>query len=199
MLVNGRPYITVSELQIYAWQHDDEDLIAMGPLVVRASRIFDILTYVPAEFFLPLDEPHFSKTFYGDGTVFLALPSARTGPLVVTMPEGNTVPPYVLIDRCLRTVDDNGLVYSPGQMGATVWPRGLPIMVESDWGFPAVPEDVKEAVAELVIAMWRSKDLAFLKAVNLETNATIVKEWPDRTKQVAAFYESRKNVLPVFL
>jgi hypothetical protein len=195
---HGRSYVTRDEIKPYAWQYDDADLTIFDSLGVRASRIFDIMCYVPAEYFFKQSENAEARVFYGTGSVFLVLPQHYEPVVTVTMPTGYKVPQWVEIDGCLRTKNDSGIIFQPLDYCRTFWAEGVPVTVTAKWGFEFVPEDVKEAVAELVIAMWRSKDTAFLKAVSLDTNSVIVKESPERTKMVAAFYSGRKSI-PAFV
>lgn len=197
---SGRSYVNQDDIRPYAFQYDENDLALWDKMSIRASRIFDIMCYVPAEYFFPSADPVVAsaKVFYGTGSVFLPIQTYHDDIVSVTMPSSYTVPSYIAANGCLRTTNSDGIVFEAMQYGRTFWPRGVPVTITAKWGFDKVPEDVKEAVLELLMAMWRSKDQAFLKAVNLENNTVIVKDMPDRTKMVAAFYQSRKPI-PAFV
>lgn len=179
-------YPTPSEAKMYAYQYDadgtqgrasDDEVFPL--LVTRASRLFDSLCNRPAEYFAvattegsaPATE---DRIFYGDGTNYLLVdPHAQTITADdVEMPDTYTVSNFVDKDGYLILTDSRGRLaghygygYSPWWSG---WPDGCPVTITSVWGFAGAKEDVKEAILELTIAIWRSKDSAFLKAVDLE-------------------------------
>lgn len=190
-------YATIDEIKPYVWQYDDKDLELLDPLSKRASRLFEIMCYVPTGYFFPGSGNLEARTFYGTGSVYLLLPPYY-GALTVTMPSAYTVPDYAEIEGALRTKSSDGVLFEPTAYNRTYWPNGVAITVTTRWGFQAVPEDVKEAVIELTVAMFRSKDQAFMKAINLESNTLIAKMVPERTKLVADFYSSRKEI-PAFV
>lgn len=190
-------YVTIEEIAPYGWQVGEDDLIFFDALRVRASRMFDILAYVGEDFFQAGSDTAESRTFYGTDSVYLYLPPYYD--LVsVTMPSSYTVPSYAEIDGCLRTKSSDGILFEPNAWNRTVWASGVPITVTAKWGFRAIPDNVKQAVAELIIAVWRTKDSAFLKAVDLDTRQVLVNAIPERTKLIANYYQSRKN-FPAFV
>lgn len=201
-------YPTADEARMYAYQYDadgtqgrvsDDELFPL--LVTRASRLFDALCNRPAEYFavanLEGSAPATDdRVFYGDGTNYL-LVDPHAQPITaddVEMPETYTVSNFVDKDGYLILTDSRGRLaggfgygysYEHGYAyGWTGWPDGCPVTVTSIWGFAEDQEDVKEAILELIIAMWRSKDSAFLKAIDLENQQVINEALPKRTKEV---------------
>jgi hypothetical protein len=74
------------------------------------------------------------------------------------------------------------------------WPDGIKVTVTAKWGFDQTPDDVKEAVLETTIAIWRGKDQAFARAVALETNVQINDALPPRAKLIADGYRVGRAV-----
>lgn len=193
-------YLERDDIRLYAYQVQDSDLTLFDTLITRASRIFDILCCAPAGYFLQRSAAAETRTVYGSGLSFLALPRHYEPVTAVTVPGDYTAPYWSEVDGCLRTKDSKGTVFQIYDPNRGIWPAGVAVSVTAKWGFAAVPEDVKEAVAELTIAMWRSKDHAFLKAVNLENQALIVHSTPERVKLVAEFYKAqRQRLVPAFV
>lgn len=190
-------YAAVDEIRPYVWQYDDKDLALFDKLGKRASRLFEIMCYVPVGYFHPgTGEPE-ARVFYGTGSVYLFLPP-HYGTLTLSMPTAYTAPEWVDVEGALRTKSSDGVIFEPLASNRTFWPSGVAVTVTAKWGFEAIPEDVKEAVIELAVAMFRSKDQAFMKAVDLQNNVLITKVVPERTKLVADFYHSRKAI-PAFV
>lgn len=196
-------YPTATEAKLYAYQYDadgsqgrasDDDLFPL--LVTRASRLFDLLCNRPANYFAVAEAEGSApatdeRVFYGDGTNYLLVdPHAQTiDSADVEMPSTYTVPTFVDKDGYLIITDAHGRIVS--QYGSYAysswwngWPEGLPVTVTSLWGFDVEQPDVKEAILELVIAMWRSRDSAFLKAIDLENQQVINEAIPKRTREV---------------
>lgn len=193
----GNAYVTIEEIAPYGWQVGEDDLIFFDALRVRASRMFEILAFVGEDYFMPGSGELEARTFYGTNSVYLYLPPFYEI-ASVTMPTNYTVPYYHNADGCLRTTDVDGILYDPMALHGTKWPAGVPVTITAKWGFKKIPEDVKQAVAEMIIAVWRTKDQAFLKAVDMDTNKVIVNAIPERTKMIANFYQNTRN-FPAFV
>lgn len=69
------------------------------------------------------------------------------------------------------------------------WPRGMRVAVTAKWGWDATPEDIIHACTELAVAMWRSRDQAFLKVVSLETNGVVTEGMPQRVRVILDAYK----------
>lgn len=197
-------YPTAAEAKLYAYQYDadgsqgrasDDELFPL--LVTRASRLFDSLCNRPAEYFAVANLEGSSpatedRTFYGDGTNYL-LVDPHPGTIDsddVELPDTYTVPNFVDKDGYLIITDSRGRLMSQHNNSYgysywwTGWPEGCPVTINSIWGFAEAQEDVKEAILELVIAMSRSRDSAFLKAIDLENQQVINEAIPKRTREV---------------
>lgn len=72
------------------------------------------------------------------------------------------------------------------------WPDGIKVTVTAKWGWDAIPADVTEAVAELTVAIWRGRDQAFARVVNLEASQQIAGALPERTRLIADKYRIGK-------
>jgi hypothetical protein len=183
-------YVSVSEVQACAYQPNAEALTLFDSLRLRASRIFDIFAGVRPGYFTETSTAASAKVVYGTGLPFLALPRFFGPAPTVAMPDGYTVPTFVEVAGSLIITDDKGILQKLGgrNLYPIVWPESVPVTVTAKWGFEAVPEDVKEAVIELTIAVWRSKDTAFLRAINSQNMTVLAQAIPDRVKQIATSY-----------
>jgi hypothetical protein len=185
-------YVTIDEVKLYAFQYqEDQDRDVFDLLIPRASAIFDTLCGVSPGYFLPRtgSDPATEQTFYGSGGIYLTLPP-HVEAIEITMPTGYTLPTYVEMDGSLFLTDSSGVLVGTGGCADLTWPRGIAVKVKAKWGYEATPDDVKEAVAELVVAMWRSKDSAFLKQINLENHQTVNAALPPRTRMIIDSYRT---------
>jgi hypothetical protein len=193
-------YLSLETLRTFAYQVDEDGLKFLEDLLPRASRIFDKLCDVSPNWFQPAaDGPATAKTLYGNGSQLLALPPYFGDEPTITLPDGYTAPHFVVKGGYLMTTDSNGVLQTgPKVVYPAIWPSGVPIQITAKWGFEKTPDDVVEAVAELSIAIWRSKDTAFLKAINLESISVIAEAVPKRVMMIASSY--RANFLyPAFV
>lgn len=186
-------YCTIDDVRLYAFQYDEQnDSGVFRVLIPRASAIFDTLCGVSPGYFLGRKEtdPATEKVFFGTGGLYLTLPP-YVGELEISMPSGYSVPKYTLMDNALFITDSQGILITPG-VGADgyFWPKGVAVTIKAKWGYEKTPDDVVEAVVELVVAMWRSKDSAFLRQINLENHMTVNSAVPPRTRMIVQQYKT---------
>lgn len=72
------------------------------------------------------------------------------------------------------------------------WPDGIKVTMTAKWGWDAIPADVTEAVLELTIAIWRGRDAAFARVVNLGDTQQIFSALPERARLIADGYRNGK-------
>lgn len=165
-------------------------------LIERASRFFDLLCGVKPGYF-EAGTTVTSRAFYGNGSRFLKLDRYVPGSLnaTLTYPSGYTAFAFVERDGYLVLTDTAGVLTSrsPGQ-DFNGWYSGVPITVSAKWGFEATPEDVKLAVIELAINLWRELDPANIKLVNLE-GQPLREKYPPRVWEIAKRYRVNSGVL----
>lgn len=168
---------------------DDE----LDALIEQASRFFDLVCGVEAEYFEPSAAPGVSeRTVYGDGTNYLRLPPYVAGTLdsTITVPDGYTAPAFIEKGGYIIPVDSIGVGpqgpyrYPPYSIG---WWEGVPITLSAEWGFEAIPADVKLAVIELIINLVRETDPATLKLTDLE-GQPLREKIPPRVWEIARRY-----------
>lgn len=164
-------------------------------LIERASRFFDLLCGVAPGYFEAAEITASNRTFYGNGTQFLRLDRYVPGSLNVSLsfPDGYTVPDFVERDGYLVLTDSSG-VLGASHRCLTGWYIGVPITVSAKWGVESTPEDVKLAVLELAINLWRELDPANIKLVNLE-GQPLREKYPPRVWEIARRYKARVGVM----
>lgn len=172
----------------------DNDL---DKLLERASRFFDLLCGVEPGYFEAAETTASERTFYGDGTNFLKLDRYVPGSLntSITFPEGYTTPDFTERDGYLVLTDSAGVLPSRfTERCGGGWYARVPITISAKWGFEATPEDVKHAVIELAVNLWRETDPANVKLVNLE-GQPLREKYPPRVKEIANRYRAQMGVL----
>ena len=168
----------------------------LDALIEQASRYFDLCCGVAPEYFEPADTPGVAsdQTIYGQGTSYLKLPPYVPGSLAtLTVPTNYTAPTYIEKDGYLIITDSSGLTpfgqyrYPPYTVG---WWEGVAITVSAVWGFEETPADVKLAVIELIINLWRETDPASLNLTDLERQP-LREKIPPRVAEIARRYRSK--------
>jgi hypothetical protein len=199
-------YVELTDVNGYGYQLDDDDAPVVQKIIPRCARVFDLVAEVAPGYFGAAAEAPALKTFFGDGSAYLRL-DPYVGELAdgaVTTLDGYTVPEfYERTDRWKNpflharasgrvvTLLDEAAWFGGALSGGSNWSEGQPYKVSARWGFEATPDDVVEAVLELIIAVHRSKDPAFAKVIRLEDKTIITQALPDRTKLVAEKYARR--------
>lgn len=168
-------------------------------IIERVSRLFDLECGVPEGFFNPpLYGIPTQKTFHGDGTSMLGLDPYLPGTLnqTLTLPNGYTAPNFVERDGYL-VLSENGVTPILGMWVGypyAGWYQNTEIKVTAQWGFPSTPQDVKLAIIEWVINVWRETDPAGLKLINLE-GGVLREAMPPRVREVATRWQMKTGVL----
>lgn len=157
-------------------------------LIEQASRMLDLACGVVPGYFNPSPIPiATTKTVYGGGINYLQLEPYIPGSLTITYPDGYTLPTYY--ER------DGYLVFTSGGFGppfrfGTGWQEGIAITASAIWGFRETPADIKMAVIELVLNLWRETDPAQQKLVNLDGMA-LRERMPPRVGEIARRYRAK--------
>ena len=209
-------YITEDDMRRYSFQPALNELDFVNDAIPKICELIDLYVGVPTNFFAKVESsvPASGRIFYGDGSARLRVEPYIAGTLsgTITVPSGITAPSFVEIrpdtgrfqqsgnrlDYLLEIVDSRGFLQSGYQfgnrapLGGSVWIAGCPYTLTARWGFAAVPETIKQAVIETMIAMNRDKDQAFARAVNLDTNiANNVDAIPKRAKMILDGWRNR--------
>lgn len=166
---------------------------ALASLIIRASRMFDLVCGVQPGYFeaVASGATATAQTIYGSGGNFLKLPP-YVSISTVTFPTGYTALEYVVRDGYLIRADALGLTASPNvTLGG--WYEGVPITVTAIWGYSATPEDVKHAIIEWVINLFRETDPAETKITNLD-GSVLREKIPPRVGEVARRYRIKEAV-----
>ncbi len=176
-------YATLAELLDYLpLVSSDEDKAALGRMLTRGSRAIDAYTRRADDAFAPAPEDESEQIIYGTGQAVLLLPEFVAGSIEsVTAPQGYYLPAgYVEFRR--RDITTGAL--RVGLHTATtdkiltprvVWASGVPFTIVARWGFQAIPGSIKEALLQLLVRWWRTKDEAFTGVIgSLGTDRTII-------------------------
>lgn len=129
-----------------------------------------------------------ARTFYGNGMNFLKLDPYVEGSLntTLTYPDGYTAVDFIQRNGYLIQTSTDGIA-SPFLRYSSGWYGGAPITVTAIWGFDGTPEDVKAAVIELVINLWREIDPVSAKLINLD-GMILREKLPPRVSEIARRY-----------
>lgn len=171
----------------------------LDALIEQASRYFDNECGVVPSYFNPAPYPIATdRTFYGDGTNYLRIDPLVIGSIAaVGLPEGYTALDYVVRGNYLvRTGETHILPVVAWYPYLGGWPAGMAVVINAVWGWATTPADVKMAVIELVINLWRETDPAELQLTDLERQP-LREKLPPRVAEVARRY--RMNVSPAFV
>ena len=210
-------YVTLAQARQYVYQSQTSDEPFLTDLIERASRIFDAACSLPDEYFLAGDPSQAvtSRTFWGDGTDHLVVdPYLSTYDPVATMPTGFQVLPYTYVNPyknarqyagqdffLLRTYGESQSRVSAlqerrdyfyaefsNQIDYIGWPAGIAVTVAAKWGWDSTPQDVQEAVLEMVALLFRSRDQAFARAVAIDGNVVVNSAMTPRAQAIADGY-----------
>lgn len=165
----------------------------LDALIVQASRYLDLVCGVEPEYFEAAGPTATNKTIYGDGSSYLRLPPYVAGTLYTTLslPNGYTAPTFIERDGYLVLASSGVAVSAIAPWPSTYgWYVGVPFTISARWGWVATPDDVKMAVIELVINLWRETDPATVKLINLE-GQPLREKMPPRVWEVCRRYRAR--------
>jgi len=214
-------YATTAEARAYAYQSVTADDTVLGLIVTRASRLFDTYCGLPPNYFAAgsAGQTASARKFWGAGTDYLKLDPHLSAPApTISMPTGFTAPGYLQSNPyqnarmqqigeffLVRTYGDNESRYASlhdrrdwfhaefaHDIDYVGWPDGIRVTVTAKWGWDAVPDDVKEAVLETTVAIFRNKDQGFARVVNLENNQIFNDVMPPKAKLIADRYRLGK-------
>ncbi len=168
----------------------------LDALIEQASRAFDLECGVDPGYFEPAGDTVTVRTFYGDGTGFLRLDPYVDNTLgaTVTMPDGYTIPEYVVRNGYL--VRSSTTILVDTRYRADPWPIGVPVTVTAKWGYSATPADVKMAIIEFVLNLFRETDPVNVKLKNLE-GQPLREKMPPRVAMIAKRYRGKNR--PAFV
>lgn len=168
----------------------------LDALIEQASRFFDLECGVDPEHFEAADDTATARVFYPDGTGFLRLDPYVAGSLntAISLPAGYTAPEFIERDGYL--VRSSSQVLIDTRHWGDPWSVGVPVTVTARWGYEATPADVKLAVIEWVLNLWRETDPANVRLKDLE-GQPLREKVPPRVAQIAKRY--RMKARPAFV
>lgn len=167
-------------------------------LLLKASRLFDLICGVDEGYFEAAGQAATNRTFYGDGTHYLKIDPYVSGSLntTITLPDGYTAPEFVERQGYL-VISNSGTLSSrlapfPCSGG---WFAGVPVTISARWGLAAIPEPVKQVVIKWAAELWRITDPANQKLLAIEGQPISPQRIPPFAEQVAKRYRSNLGVL----
>lgn len=182
-----------TEDQLRAFSHEFEalnDANAVSTLVTAASRLFDNLTGVNADFYQKAPSPasYSTRTFYGNGTGYLPVDPYTAlnpvTPIVVDAANAYDVPPYTERDGML-------VLYGSYVNRFIGWNDGVSVTISANWGFAEIPADVQLATIHLALALWRTADPAFSVIAGAEGAATRIETIPKVARDIVTAYKAK--------
>lgn len=158
----GVVYVTWEEIkQVLPDVKETQQAILLA-FAERACRRFDRKVGVPEGFFgVAAGEPTTRIVYGGDAYDHVLLP-----PFVAGSVESVSRGTMVLSTQAYQVIDR--AIYFPNIYAANrnvVYPA-VPYSVTARFGFAAVPDDVKEAVIQLIVWMWESRAKPYKGLVN---------------------------------
>lgn len=100
-------------------------------------------------------------------------------------PDGYTVPDYIEQDGVLVVVRGEALLKGSYYARAGLWGHalaypyaggwvaGVPYTITANFGYSAVPDDIKEACLEIAVRIWRGRDAGFSDVVGVEGGGAV--------------------------
>ncbi|HLM58178.1 MAG TPA: hypothetical protein VK422_18895 [Pyrinomonadaceae bacterium] len=184
-------YATVEELLGYLpGVTSEEDQGVLASMLTRGSRAIDSFTRRPDNAFAPAPSGSAERVIYGEGSAVLRLPEFVEGSVEgVAAPTGYVPAGYVEFRRAgvvgLHTATPEGILTARVE-----WAKGVPYRVTARWGYAETPGAVKEALLQLVVRWWRTKDEAFAGVVGqIGTDRTVWERgFPSGVKTLLAPY-----------
>lgn len=151
-------YVEPKIIKEFAEGPEADDSPVWDILAGAASRVFDQAAEVAENFFAPAEEEVSEKIFYANGTKYLKLSPFVADSITQVLDEDDTeIEDY--------RIEDIFLVFDADQLQDKV------LKVTANWGFDTVPDDIKMAVVEQALFMWRRKDLSFAEMSGVNANS----------------------------
>jgi hypothetical protein len=147
-------YTTMEYIKRKAYKMALPDEFVVSDLIIAASRIVDRLTQSRDGYFAKAPDAPALRTYLGSGTHVLIL-DPFVGTIASVAYQDLTIIPTYYVSKGRYLLLQEGLSW-------TAWAA---IDVTARWGFEAIPPDIADATAELVIAAWRERDPAWLRIV----------------------------------
>lgn len=193
----------------------DDKKQLMSLMITAASRLLDDDCYVPHNFFAPAQEQPTTKTFQGNGTVFIQIPKWVQGSISFLSINGQEISPDIIIETesgiTLGTMTGQHLgcckkqpgclqveTFSPSRF--VFWQQSV-ICIAARWGFAEIQKDVEQAVVDMTLQMLRRGDPAQAVLQTVDGQAPNYERRPLSWYVVANRYKGlheKKKILSAF-
>jgi hypothetical protein len=192
-------YITTTQLEVFGQEIDA--LLPSGQTLIisAASRMFDKLCEVSDEFFEAAGAAS-DLTLYGDGTAYLKLPPYLSSPAPTIEAEDYDIEDddWILQGQYMVWLSKTKrLSFDTTADRYTGWHNQVPVVVTARWGFTATPDDVKFAVTQIALQMFRTADPAFT-AISQSGEANSAPNVPTQALEIANKYKMIYSTKAVF-
>jgi len=176
------PYTTLDYVKRNAFQSRPKDDWLQQDKIIAASRLFDTLCDREEGSFRQALPQADIREFRGNGTNYLQLPPYVRRSIVDTRyRNGGLLPEFIESPRSFILAFPDCFFLRNCDV----------VEITARWGYELIPPDIEEAVSELVVAMWRQRDAAYLRVV-AESNSGIPgisgQALPERTRAIINAY-----------
>jgi hypothetical protein len=215
-------YATTQEIAAFAQEFSDDETVR-ALVATAASRLFDNLCQVEENFFSAAEANATGRDFFGDGTAYLKLDPyvslGVTDPVAIVDNDDNAqeVPDYfeqngyLVIKGYGQGIPTRDVLNAPSNFEGLSnwnaapsdsspfagWAKDFKITVTARWGFTAIPADVKQAVIQLAIHLWRMGDPAFT-AISQSGQPYQPPAVPNQVKEIADRYREKYSQVALF-
>lgn len=143
-------YVDATTIKLFAEAEESSPDTVWEILAASASLIFDRACLVEENFFKLAGNSATDKTFFINETGYYFIPPFVDDATIEYDGEE--------IDAETYKIQDNFLIAPELKQDN---PTNDFFIISAKWGFAAIPADVKQAVIEQALFMWRRKDMAF--------------------------------------
>lgn len=165
-------YIEPEMLRKFAEAPEADNIDVWNLLAESASRLFDRACDVEDGFFGKAGVSAAEKTVQSNGTAYLRLPPFVEGSITGIIEVSPSSVETLLSESADYDLRESYLIRKTS-IGSFIfrsfYDRSVKYKITARFGFPDIPADVRQAVIEQALMLWRRKDLAFTELSGVST------------------------------
>lgn len=170
-----------------------DEIDAIERTLAGASAFVDRYTGRPAGYFLPASNTATARNFRGEGRRALRIPAHVRGSVTVAGIEASTY----YESRDLGWLYFNAEVApETGEAGSfddyRIWQKGKLYTVTAKWGYSATPDDIAEAVRQIVVRWYKTARGAFGADQVTPTGFVVERDVPASARVILDTYRKRE-------